>query len=188
MDRADKPADIEAAGEIASGRAPRHQDNVAVPDRLELGLRHCFGPGRHWALNHQLVVDDSGRGSGSRRRAAATMPGSGVTASLLQLVFCARALSPNSLAQRRISVTPNSRRAHAMPDLFRVGRNAMATQQDRYGHEPRSSPLSSSVLAISRLRILAGWTGISLRSTEAAYPINVSRACVIGVAGPRSRR
>ncbi len=34
VDCADKPADIEAPGEIGQGRAPGHQDDVTVPDGL----------------------------------------------------------------------------------------------------------------------------------------------------------
>ena len=38
MNGAEKPADVEAAVEIAERRAPRHQHDAAVPDRLEFGL------------------------------------------------------------------------------------------------------------------------------------------------------
>ncbi|MBP1063435.1 hypothetical protein JOE51_004902 [Bradyrhizobium japonicum] len=58
VDRTEKPADIESPGEIRQGRTPGHQDDVAVPDGLEFGLRHGFGAGRQWTLNEKPVVDN----------------------------------------------------------------------------------------------------------------------------------
>ncbi len=46
LDRAQEPGDVEAAREVGQGRAPCHQDEPAVPHRLEFGPRHRFGARR----------------------------------------------------------------------------------------------------------------------------------------------
>ena len=119
------------------------------------------------------------------------MPGSRRDPKPAPALFCARALSPNSLAQRRISgnteVAPRPCDAGSVPD--RLQRHA--TQRDRYGHEPGSVAASVRCSATS-IRIWPAGRDISLRSLK-IIPINasrarimVSRACIMALtAGPR---
>ena len=85
--------------------------------------------------------------------------GSGVTASLFQLDRCARALSPNSLVQRRISVTPT----RAVPMRCRIcsGSAAMPWQRSNI-----ATAMSPELIAISQAQDRPPGRGLSRRSAE----------------------
>ena len=106
VDRADKPSDVEAAGEVRQCRAARHQDEAAVPDRFKLQPGSSLRVGAMTGAGPEPCHRRPCRGSGNRHRAARR---SRVTACLAAGPIsscCARALSPSSFAQRNISVTP----------------------------------------------------------------------------------
>ena len=46
VDRPHEPGDVEAAGHLRQSGAPGHQDQFAVPERKQFGLRHQDGPRR----------------------------------------------------------------------------------------------------------------------------------------------
>ena len=58
VDGAQEPGDVEAARQVEQAGAARHQDEPAVPDRLELGPRHELGPRRQRMLDQRLVLAD----------------------------------------------------------------------------------------------------------------------------------
>ena len=45
VDRSQEPGDVETAGDVRQAAPAGHQDQLAVPDRDELGPRHQSGPG-----------------------------------------------------------------------------------------------------------------------------------------------
>ena len=68
---------------------------------------------------------------------SAAIPGNGVVASRSQFVVGARALSPNSLAQRSISVTPMLAVPHRWRTWLELGSNAITPQQHYQSGKPR---------------------------------------------------
>jgi hypothetical protein len=56
MDRAEKPGDVEAPGEVDQAGPLGHQHQLAVPDRFELGPGHEFGARLVRRLHNRLVV------------------------------------------------------------------------------------------------------------------------------------
>ena len=56
MNGAKEPGDVESAREVRQRRPPRHQDEPAIPNGLELGPRHQRGPRRQRGLNEHLVL------------------------------------------------------------------------------------------------------------------------------------
>ena len=58
VNRAQEPGDIEAARQLHQVGAPRHQNDAAIPDRLEVVLGHQFRAWRFRRLHDDLVVAD----------------------------------------------------------------------------------------------------------------------------------
>ena len=74
VDRPHEPGDVEAAGHLRQSGPARHQDQFAVPEREEFGLRHQDGPGRLRRLDQNLVLSRLGNDHETRRHAAPRSP------------------------------------------------------------------------------------------------------------------
>ena len=118
--------------------APRHQDQAAVPDRLEFVARHQDGPGRLRRLDQDLVL----AGLGEHQEAAVAQGRDGGQGRLGEPrpVGPARArLEPELLGAAEHFRCADSGRSKPMPDLFAIGGNALEAQQRHEGFEPRIS-------------------------------------------------
>ena len=127
VDRPHEPGDVEAACEIAEPGALAHQDQLAVPRRLELGLGHHDRPGCTGRLHDGLAVaglaeDQEAAGAqrddGRERRLVQPLPGRRHETRLDSELFCT--------AQH---LTGADHVAKLVTDLLRVGRNAQESQQ-----------------------------------------------------------
>ena len=85
--------------EIGEPGPPRHQDEPAIPHRLEFVALISGRPGRRRALNEDLVLADLAEDQKAAVLSAA-IPGIGVLWSRLQLDLHTRALRPKPLAIR----------------------------------------------------------------------------------------
>ena len=56
VDRAEEPADVEAAADVRQSGAARHQDQSAVPDRQQFVARHQHGTGIVWRLHQHFSL------------------------------------------------------------------------------------------------------------------------------------
>ena len=128
VDRSHEPGDVEASRQIAEPGALAHQDQAAVPRRLELGLRHHHRPGRAGKLHDGLAV----AGLAENQEAAIAQRDDGRERGLVQpsprSLLRDAPLCPNCFAQRSISLVPITS-ANLMADLLRVSRHAQESQQ-----------------------------------------------------------
>ena len=136
VDRSQKPGDVEAAGDVRQSAPAGHQDQLAVPDRDELGPRHQSGPRCLRRLDQNLVLGGLGdhhepavtQGrDGRQRRAGKARPVGPVGACLEPEVFGA----PEHVRCADLV------RSQPVPELPGIGRNALETQDRHEGFETR---------------------------------------------------
>jgi len=133
---AQEPGDVEPPRQLDQAGAARHQDDVAVPDVLQLGPRHDDRTWRQRRLDDRLVVADLAdeqelavveRGNGGQGRGREPLPSRAVG-----LDFQTHFLGAADHVRDADSVF-----AQPVAQLLRVGADAMEPQQHDQGGKPR---------------------------------------------------
>ena len=136
VDRSQKPSDVEPAGDIRQSSPAGHQDELAVPDRDEFGLRHQGGSGRPRRLDQNLVL--AGLGDHQEPAVAQGRDGrQGCPGKPRPVGPAGSRLEPEILGAPEHLRCADLVHSQPVPDLSSIGRNALEMQQHHEGLEPR---------------------------------------------------